>query len=330
MGKTSIEYADEVSNPLYARPIGNESVKVGTFCEKPDPEGTCKHCWAEALNKRFGNGFAFDKANRDKIEWLPRPKEIERLQRLNAKKPMSEKFPGNRLVVFSNDTYDIFQPSISDGQRDWVFDEFDRLENLTLLVQSTYVARMSAYLQKRYPHGMPRQYFIGMSCGTQKFLDDNFAHLVKIHVPRRYIIFEPLLERIELATWLFSAMTDDGKCAISLCIVGGESGTGARPMCPDWAREIRDQCLAVCKDCKALTAKYTVSTGPGFLDDSTHWIACQRPAFLFKQWGEHGLLPGTSNGTYRIGKKKAGRLLDGREWNEMPTVTKESCSTAGR
>jgi protein gp37 len=254
MGKTSIEYADEVSNPLYARPIGDETVKVGTFCEKPDPEGTCKHCWAESLNKRFGNGFAFDKSNRDKIEWMPRPAEIARLQRLNAKKPMSEKFPGNPLVVFTNDTYDIFQPSISDEQRDWVFDEFDRLENLTLLVQTTYVARMSAYLRGRYPDGMPSHYFIGMSAGTQKFFNDNREHLCRVPVARRYVIFEPILEQIKafetnreaheeaagmgLDYMFFSYNNIDlnglYNPGFSLFIIGGESGSNARPCSAEW------------------------------------------------------------------------------------------------
>lgn len=62
---------------------------------------------------------------------------------------------------------------------------------------------------------------------------------------------------------------------INLVIVGGESGPQARPMHPDWARSIRDQCVAA------------------------------GVAFHFKQWGG-------------VNKKKAGRMLDGREWNEFP------------
>jgi protein gp37 len=65
-------------------------------------------------------------------------------------------------------------------------------------------------------------------------------------------------------------------------ICGGESGPKARPMSPLWARELRDQC------------------------------AFSGVAFHFKQWGdynEHG---------ERVGKARAGRLLDGREWNEVP------------
>jgi protein gp37 len=62
---------------------------------------------------------------------------------------------------------------------------------------------------------------------------------------------------------------------IDWVIAGGESGPGARPMNPDWVREIRDQCVAA------------------------------GVAFFFKQWGG-------------VNKKRAGRELDGRFWNEMP------------
>ncbi len=65
-------------------------------------------------------------------------------------------------------------------------------------------------------------------------------------------------------------------------IVGGESGAGARPSHVEWFRYLRDQC-----------------------------ISAGMP-FFFKQWGEH------NSALIKIGKKKAGRMLDGREWNEYP------------
>ena len=91
-------------------------------------------------------------------------------------------------------------------------------------------------------------------------------------------------------------------------IAGGESGPGARPMHPDWARSLRDQCTA---------------TGV---------------PFLFKQWGEWVTedqapeditLPGISwshlgdggPSVYKVGKRKASRELDGRTWDEYPAVT---------
>ena len=69
---------------------------------------------------------------------------------------------------------------------------------------------------------------------------------------------------------------------IEWVIVGGESGPNARRMEPQWARNVRDQCRTACVP------------------------------FFFKQWGEFD-----ARGV-RVGKKRAGRLLDGRRWEEMP------------
>jgi protein gp37 len=64
----------------------------------------------------------------------------------------------------------------------------------------------------------------------------------------RFLSAEPLLEPIDLdATtpqWIRDASTDETRDLIDWVIVGGESGHGARPMHPDWARSIRDQCQA--------------------------------------------------------------------------------------
>ena len=82
---------------------------------------------------------------------------------------------------------------------------------------------------------------------------------------------------------------------------GGETGPGARPMHPDWARSLRDQCQ--------------VSGTP----------------FFFKSWGDwapdEGLTPyegcrailwNDNTVSWKVGKKSAGRLLDGREWSQYP------------
>ena len=69
---------------------------------------------------------------------------------------------------------------------------------------------------------------------------------------------------------------------IDWVIVGGESGAGARPMNPEWVRGIRLQCL-----------------GAGV-------------QFFFKQWGAH------DEAGRRVGKSRAGRLLDGRIWSGLP------------
>jgi protein gp37 len=139
-------------------------------------------------------------------------------------------------------------------------------------------------------------------------------HLRAVPARIRFLSIEPLLE--DLGTIDLSG--------IHLVIVGGESGPRARPMHPDWARSLRDQC------------------------------ASNNVPFFFKQWGEwrpsgawidgalepgsHGvsltgdvaragdLMCGNVSGDEwngyaiirRVGKVRAGRLLDSREFSGMP------------
>jgi protein gp37 len=127
--------------------------------------------------------------------------------------------------------------------------------------------------------------------------------------PVLFLSCEPLLGPVDLNKWLFVGPEGGWEYEgsprnwISWVIAGGESGRDARPMHPDWARSLRDQCGAA------------------------------QVAFHFKQWGEFGPIetatPAQQNNAvyhvcergervYRVGKKAAGRLLDGREWNEFP------------
>ncbi|MDO8391037.1 MAG: phage Gp37/Gp68 family protein [Actinomycetota bacterium] len=108
---------------------------------------------------------------------------------------------------------------------------------------------------------------------------------------------------------------------IDWVVAGGESGPGARPMHPDWARDLRDRCTA-----------------------PPDWRADEglRPRFLFKQWGEWAPIAGHNESYGRwvdpvtgatravatpaaalmshFGKRAAGRDLDGRTWDEYPEV----------
>lgn len=139
----------------------------------------------------------------------------------------------------------------------------------------------------------------GVSAEDRRRADERIPYLAATSAAVRFVSAEPLLEDL-------GAIDLTG---IDWLIVGGESGPGARSMHPDWVRSLRDQCQAAGKP------------------------------FFFKQWGEWiGVtdlrdLPGGDGpgfGHYdhcqfdmatesvRVGKKTAGRLLDGRSWDEMP------------
>jgi protein gp37 len=96
------------------------------------------------------------------------------------------------------------------------------------------------------------------------------------------------LGQISLAQWVYF-FADDLSDAFHWVIVGGESGPNARPMNPEWVRNLRDECTEV------------------------------GVTFFFKQWGEWQPRD-TPNGEqiFRVGKKAAGNLLDGRQWQQMP------------
>lgn len=167
--------------------------------------------------------------------------------------------------------------------------------------------------------------WLGVSVENQAAADERIPLLLQTPAAVRFVSCEPLLGEIDLSQSYqkyLRAMADIGSfipdpeapSPLHWLIAGGESGPSARPMKPDWARGLRDQCQQA------------------------------GVPFFFKQWGEwlpesdsHGLWPERPNGdlipnarqvhlwpdgtnSIRHGKKAAGRLLDGREWSQMPEV----------
>lgn len=166
--------------------------------------------------------------------------------------------------------------------------------------------------------------WLGVSVENQQAADERVRMLLKTPAAVRFISAEPLLGSVSLR-WKDSTgfgnphpkhkhpqpddrgrvITDeyDGLRELDWVICGGESGPGARPMHPDWARGLRDQCAAA------------------------------GVPFFFKQWGEY--LPAMTDGgldrsgaqvlnasdqPLRVGKHAAGALLDGVEWKQFPEV----------
>jgi protein gp37 len=140
------------------------------------------------------------------------------------------------------------------------------------------------------------------------------SDLLQTPATTRWVCFEPLLdwvrpEAVIVGEGYFDAFrgthyTIDGRGRtvpiegppwrpLDWVVAGGEIGVGARPMYAGWVRKIRDNC---------------VSTGI---------------PFFFKQWGEW-TPEGDASGEpmTRVGKRAAGRLLDGRTWDQIPGETR--------
>lgn len=166
--------------------------------------------------------------------------------------------------------------------------------------------------------------WLGVSVENQEAADQRIPDLLQTPAAVRFVSAEPLLGPVDLKFYLHEVGigVDLSKDAgggsfkwdtppLDWVIVGGESGRNARPMHPDWARSLRDQCVAA--DVSFFFKQWGEWFPYGEMDATGRWNTTQRgktPGF-WHEWAEPEI-------SIRIGKRAAGRLLDGREWNEVP------------
>jgi protein gp37 len=169
------------------------------------------------------------------------------------------------------------------------------------------MAWIDAWLHGSYPPNV----WVGTSVEDQQRADKRIPLLLQIPARVNFLSCEPLLGDVDVSQWLHSRqlkesgspMYRDFSC-VDWIIVGGESGSKARPMSPEWARSLRDQCQQAC-------VPFFFKQMGEWLPGNRHW---EFPPFHSR--GTHRWPDGAYS--YRVGKKQAGRLLDGREWNEFP------------
>lgn len=303
MENTKIEWATHTFNPW-------------TGCTKVSPG--CAHCYAEGWAKRSGQ-----------VEWGPgQPR--QRTKPANWAKPRR----WNAEAAGTGERPRVFCASLAD----WLDDEVpvEWLADLLQLVHATprldwllltkrpgnFEARVGRLIDAFLSLGAlgnftgdgvklahwfadwrrgkgPKNVWIGTTVEDQTRADERIPQLLAIPARVRFLSCEPLLGQVDLQLrglpgwdedWKLNALTgaewanprDDGipephRPRIHWVICGGESGPGARPMHPAWARRLRDQCTAA------------------------------NVPFHFKQWGG-------------VHKASAGRVLDGRTWDEVPTL----------
>jgi len=102
-------------------------------------------------------------------------------------------------------------------------------------------------------------------------------------------------------------------------ICGGETGPGARPMHPDWPRKLRDDCVAAgVPFFFKQWGEYSQRGGTGIVE--AHGSGAPNVAWPdgTVRWGKSEDRGGEGVRLARVGKAKAGRVLDGQEWSEVP------------
>lgn len=302
---SKIEWTDHTFNPW----IG---------CTKVSPG--CAHCYAEQLMEtRLGRAKwgAYPRQRTSPTTWS-KVRSWNRSARFlcaceteqdNLICPSCHLFT-RRPRVFCASLADVFDPAVPDAWRDDLFELVAECRNLDWQILTKRPEIMRNYLLGTSGAGATNleeggcfdHVWLGVSVENQPCADERLPILLSMPARVRFASCEPLLEEIDISGYMTGILPDG---PLNWVICGGESGPNARPMHPDWARSLRDQC-----------------------DDSP-------VPFFFKQWGEWGsgfdlveetrgvnglkFFPEIERTFARVGKRAAGRVLDGRIHNEFPT-----------
>jgi protein gp37 len=231
---------------------------------------------------------------------------------------------GRRVRVFTASLSDVFDEEVPDQWRDELFDAIRATPNLDWLVLTKRLAKMLHYTQWMRVSGLlPSNVWWGCSVENQKTANQRVPELLKLRTivgaAPLWLSIEPLITAIDLRRFLFVGEEGGIDYAhspsqlLDWVIVGGESGVAARPMHPDWPRSLRDQCVA------ASVAFHFKQHG--------EWIGVRdlerlplAPAQITDPYDHFPAYVFADGGTpvFRVGKKAAGRLLDGKIWDEFP------------
>jgi protein gp37 len=316
-------------------------------CTKVSP--ACDHCYAENLMD----------TRMHVVQWgagQPRKRTTEANWRHPLKWNAKAEAEGTRYRVFCASLADVFDNEVSDDWRGDLFRLIAQTPNLDWLLLTKRIGNAAHMIEQSMGKldGWPPSWmttrgpvmpnvWIGATICNQEEADRDIPKLLKTPAAKRFLSMEPLLGPVRLdsikrkvhpdddwtyfddvltGTYATKAGQFDGP-AVDWVIVGGESGANARPMHPDWARSLRDQCT------KAGVPFHFKQWGEwrepvhGEPFDTTMGRAQPTPAFIVAKAGTVHCFDNeqTSDGgkvMLRVGVKAAGRVLDGREWDEVP------------
>jgi protein gp37 len=342
MAETSIEWAQRVWNPS----TGCDKVSPGCGLARPDSDdeetGQTGGCYAMAMAKRL-KGMGKAKYQNDGDPRTSGPGFGITIHPDALSIPLGWTKPRR---IFVNSMSDLFHGGVSNRFVAQVFAVMAAAPQHTfqlltkrharmrsLLNDGTFRAAVGIYLAARlgdddadFTWPLPNVW-LGVSVENQKFADIRIPYLLRTPAAVRWLSVEPLIGPLNLRYGQY-AMPDGETYGTSLdgidwCVLGGESGPGARPMHPDWARFVRDQCQSTGTPYffKQFGAYAPVADKPKWGDVWVHpdgsTVAWDRDDGHIR----HGLGDfklGDAVLVRKVGKKAAGRELDGRLWDQFP------------
>jgi len=309
--KSNIEWTDATWNPVR----GCSLISDG-----------CTHCYAMKQAHRFsGPGKAYEgltELGPDGPRWNGKITLVES----ELDKPLRWKRPRK---IFINSMSDLFHEAVSFEFIDQVLAIAALCPQHIFIVLTKRPERMAEYFQvspgfrnmraqwsmNGVPFPLPNLW-LGVSVEDQKTADDRIPPLLECPAAVRFVSYEPALGPVD-----FREIAEGGWPNLDWVICGGESGPGARPMHPDWARKVRDDCQA--------------ADVPFFFKQWGKWAPHPHPAVKGKDtgagifmrpdgtWGNQGeFWDGDAQAMDKHkNKNDAGALLDFTKHHQFPEVS---------
>lgn len=335
MSATKIEWADLTINPTRG-------------CSHCSPG--CDNCYAERFAARLAKNpltaHAYAGLVDDNGRWTGKVTPLHDFSTIH-------RLPKKPCRVFVGSMTDIFHPAMDDnngqGMRALLY-WFHTYPQHTFMILTKRPERMLADINWLVAQDgdLPPNLWLGVTVCNQEEADAKIPLLLDTPAAKRFVSVEPMLGPVDLTqiktktcTWdTLADNADNEGPALNWVICGGETGPGARPMHPDWVRGLRDQCKAA--EVPFFFKSWGEWGGTGICLDtglptnrmfhSFDHYCDKAPTWMYK--GDKLICPdghvptggGEKGKTYpmciirRVGKKRAGRLLDGQEHNEIPGV----------
>lgn len=309
MGKTTgIEWTDSTWNPIR----GCSRVSEG-----------CRNCYAESVAARFsGPGQAYEGLAEFRVIGEGKPEERTephwtgevRLIESHLRDPLRWKEPRK---IFVNSMSDLFYERLTYGQVNRIWNVMRQAEQHTFQVLTKRPKIMLAWMLENCIRPLSNVW-LGVSVEDQKTADERIPLLLQTPASVRFISYEPALGPVDLSCvpWPNGWRNENDAVSdgidplrfsashLDWVICGGESGPHARPMSPDWARAVRDQCKR--------------ARIPFFFKQWGEWLPYDQVTELAQDCMSEFVKNDAEACPYRFGKNKSGAVLDGVEWKEFP------------
>lgn len=313
MENSHIEWTDHTFNPWWG-------------CQKVS-EG-CKNCYAETLDNRWQGGH-----------WGPNsPRKM--MSAAYWGKPLNwdnaAAKAGKKAKVFCASMADVFEdhPDVV-LSRDRLFRLIGQTPDLIWQLLTKRPENIMELVPESWQSKFPDNVWMGTTVENQEAADKRIRELCLVPAKVRFLSCEPLLGPLDIYRQLAYGEWDlnvdlNNTQKINWVICGGESGHHARPMHPDWAYSLRDQC-------KAAGVPFFFKQWGEYIVPEDGAQACRVCGCTWNNacdggcyWAEEDLcsscigseaLPGERAVKYRrVGKKAAGAELYGMEYKEFPGI----------